>query len=328
MARDSSCKSIDITSVVEEKPEAVNVEALGRKRPDVLLRHGWGLPLSAPCWFRSLWRTSSSEAFRPSCLLSWDLFIFPRLQKTWPSSVITLVAGAFILPCGRLADMFGGYIVFHVGIIWFIAWTIITGFSNSFLMLVFCRAMEGLGAAMFLPAGVSLLGRIYRPGPRKNFIFSLYGAITPIGFFSGIMIGGMSSQVMTWGWYFWIGAMLTTLCCIASLLTSPRDYVDVRKQGVTMDWWGFCTMVPGLTLFIYAITDSRQASEGWASPQIIVCLVLGVLFLGAAIYVEGWKASAPLIPPEIFQVKFMKRMILTLFLTWGVFALYLFFANS
>lgn len=250
----------------------------------------------------------------------------PETAFTWPASVMTLTAGAFILPCGRLADMIGGYAVFHGGLIWFIVWTVATGFSNGFLMLTFLRGMQGIGAAAFLPAGVSLLGRTYRPGPRKNIVFALYGAITPLGFFAGVVIGGMSHMVLTWSWYFWIGAMLTTVCCIGSLLTSPRDYCEARKRGVVMDWWGFCTMVPGLILFIYAITDSRQAKGGWASPQVIVALLLGIAFLAAAVYVEGWKAEKPLVPPAIFKVKYMKRMLLTLFLIWGVFALYLLYA--
>jgi MFS family permease len=249
----------------------------------------------------------------------------PEASKTWPSSVITLMAGAFLFPCGRLADMYGGYLVFHAGIIWFVIWTIITGFSNSFMMLVCCRAMEGIGAAAFLPAGMSLLGRIYRPGPRKNLVFSLYGALSPLGFFIGMVVGGMSQELLTWGWYFWLGAIIIMVCCAGSLLTAPRDYAEARRSGVSMDWLGLCTMVPGLVLLIYAITDSRQL--GWSSPQIIITLVIGLAFLIAAIYIEGWKATSPLIPPAIFKVKSMKRMLATLFLIWGVYAIFLFYAN-
>lgn len=254
-----------------------------------------------------------------------DALDIPEASKTWPSSVITLMAGAFLFPCGRLADMYGGYLVFHAGIIWFVVWTVITGFSNSFMMLVCCRAMEGIGAAAFLPAGMSLLGRIYRPGPRKNLVFSLYGALSPLGFFVGMVVGGMSQELLTWGWYFWLGSIVIMVCCVGSLLTAPRDYAEARKSGVAMDWWGLSTMVPGLVLFIYAVTDSRQL--GWSAPQIIITLVVGPSFLGAAVYVEGWKATSPLIPPAIFKVKSMKRMLVTLFLIWGVYAIFLFYAN-
>ncbi|KPM45310.1 hypothetical protein AK830_g1142 [Neonectria ditissima] len=327
MQRHGISKPVPIAVAVDEIPEELDVEKLGRKRPDV---------------FSSTWTEAVFVGSMLMCLSMADFFIggfqvvlpglidpldIPEASRTWPSSVITLMAGAFLFPFGRLADMYGGYLVFHAGIVWFITWTVITGFSKTFLMLIFCRAMEGLGAAAFLPAGMSLLGRIYRPGPRKNLVFSLYGALSPLGFFLGMMVGGMSQKLLTWGWYFWLGAIVTAVCCVGSLLTAPRDYAEARRSGVGMDWWGLCTMVPGLILVIYAITDSRVASLGWAAPQIIVSLVVGVLFLAAAVYVEGWKASAPLIPPEIFQVKCMKQMLLTLFLTWGVYAIFLFYSN-
>lgn len=251
----------------------------------------------------------------------------PSESQTWPSSVLTLVAGSFLFPLGRLADMYGGYLVFNGGIIWFALWTIIAGFSKNFTMLVLCRGMEGLGAAAFLPAGISLLGRIYRPGPRKNLVFSLYGAVAPLGLFSGIIVGGLSDQLLSWNWFFWIGGMIAAIFSIGSAFTAPRDYAEARKMNVKMDWYGVFTTIPGLMLVIYAITDSSGTPQGWAAPQILVTLSLGICFLIAAIYVEGWVAEAPLIPADIFRVPYMKRMLMCLFLSWGAFSVYLYYSN-
>lgn len=254
------------------------------------------------------------------------LEISPETQ-TWPVSVLTLVAGATLFPLGRVTDMYGGYLVFHGGLLWFTLWTVLGGFSQNFTMLVISRAMEGLGAAAFLPAGISLLGRIYRPGPRKNLVFSLYGAIAPLGFWVGLIFGGMAEDLLEWRWFFWLGGVMSGLFCVGSLLTSPKDYIETRQMGVKMDWWGTCTMVPGLLLFVYAITGSSEAANGWATPQIIVTLSLGLIFLAAAVYVEGWVAEAPLIPADIFRVKYMKRMLVCLFISWGVFSIYLYYSN-
>ncbi|KAJ6447232.1 MFS multidrug transporter [Purpureocillium lavendulum] len=254
-------------------------------------------------------------------------FDIPAASQTWPSSVLTLVAGSFLFPLGRITDMYGGYVVFNIGLIWFSIWVVAAGFAQNFTTLVLCRAMEGLGAAAFLPAGISLLGTIYRPGPRKNLVFALYGATAPLGFFSGIIIGGLAQDLLKWRWYFWIGGIVTALCCVGALLTSPRDYAEARKMNVKMDWWGTCTMIPGLMLTIYSITESSHAQHGWASPEIVSTLVLGLLFLAATVYVEGWVATAPLIPADIFRVKYIKRMLFCLLLSWGVFSVYLFYTN-
>lgn len=100
--------------------------------------------------------------------------------------------------------------MFLAGNAWMAAWSLIGGFSRSYIMLVVCRALQGLGAAAFLPSGISLLGSVYRPGRRKNIVFSLYGGCAPFGFFSGIFIAGVSGQFLSWSWFFWIGCILLT----------------------------------------------------------------------------------------------------------------------
>lgn len=254
-------------------------------------------------------------------------FAIAPASQTWPSSVLTLVAGAFLFPLGRLADMYGGCIVFNCGLAWFCVWVAAAGFSQNFVTLVVCRAMQGLGTAAFLPAGISLLARIYRPGPRKNLVFALYGSIAPLGFFSGIIIGGLSQDLLSWRWYFWLGGILTGVFCVGTVLTSPRDYAEARRSKVQMDWWGTCTTVPGLMFFVYALTESTNAPRGWASPAVATTFSLGVALLAAAVYVEGWVAEAPLIPADIFRIKYMKRMLFCLLLSWGVFSMYLFYTN-
>ncbi|PHH79178.1 hypothetical protein CDD80_5452 [Ophiocordyceps camponoti-rufipedis] len=311
----------------EELPKMIDVERLGRQRP-AEFSSTW---LEVAFVISMLGALSMADfiiggfqVVLPALIKPFDI---PSGSQTWPSSVLTLVAGAFLFPLGRLSDMYGGYFIFNGGLVWFTLWTIAAGFTGSFYLLVLCRAMQGLGAAAFLPAGISLLGRIYRPGPRKNLVFAVYGALAPLGFFLGIIIGGLSQDLLSWRWYFWMGGIITGVCCVGTILTSPRDYASARRMKVRMDWWGVSTMVPGLMLFIYAVTESPNAPKGWASPQIVTTLVLGVLFLIAAVYVEGWVATSPLIPSDIFRVKYMKRMLLCLLLSWGVFSMYSFYSN-
>ncbi|KAL7924537.1 major facilitator superfamily domain-containing protein [Trichoderma austrokoningii] len=311
----------------DELSQTIDVEKLGRQRP-AAFSSAWMEIAFVISILGSLsmadFVISGFQVVLPNLVEPLDI---PLEAQTWPSSVLTLTAGAFLFPLGRLADMYGGYLLFNGGVAWFAAWSVIGGFTRNFIMLVICRAMLGIGAAAFLPAGISLLGRIYRPGPRKNIVFSLYGAIAPLGFFAGIIVGGMAQDLLSWRWFFWLGGILSAVFGVGTILTAPRDYEEARKMNVKMDWWGVFTTVPGLMLLIYALTDSANAPDGWASPRILVTLILGLIFLGAAVYVEGWVAESPLIPADIFRVKCMKRMLLCLFITWGVFNIYLFYAN-
>lgn len=251
----------------------------------------------------------------------------PQASRTWPSSVLTLVVGSFLFPMGRLADMYGGYLVYTAGMAWFIIWTSVSGLAGSFSMLIVCRAMTGLGAAAYLPAGTTMLGRIYRPGPRKNLVFSVYGALGPVGFFGGIVTGGLANDFLSWKWFFWIGGILLSVAYVGVIIMAPKDYAESRGMNIKMDWLGVITMIPGIMLTVFAIQDSSRAPHGWASPRILICLGVGILFLCLAVYVEGWVAEAPLVPSDIFRVKYIKRMLLALAFTCGVSSVYIFYTN-
>lgn len=79
-----------------------------------------------------------------------------------------------------------------------------------------------------------------------------------------------------------------------------------------MDWLGFITIVPGLLLVVFAITDGSHAPKGWATPYIYITFILGVILLCTAIYVEGWIAQLPLLPFDLFAPKYMKPLSLSL----------------
>jgi MFS family permease len=304
------------------------IERLGRERPDVFrsLWHELGFCFSLlGSMFVSEYFISGFNILLPD--LTKDLDI-PLNAQTWPASVFSLVTGALLLPFGRLADMFGGYLVFCVGLGWFLIWSIIAGFSQNYVMLIVCRALQGFGPAAFLPSGIMLLGSIYRPGPRKNLVFSLYGAFAPVGFFTGIFFAGVAAQFIAWGWFFWIGSCILAVVGVVSYLCIPnREQDKIGSKGVKMDWWGTATVVPGLVLVVFALTDGSHAPEGWATPYIPVTFVIGWIFLAAFVYIEGWVADQPLLPGDMFSVKGMKPLALALFFQYGTFGIFLFYAS-
>jgi len=303
------------------------IERLGRERPEVFtsrwMELGFCFALLGSM-FVAEYFISGFNILLPELTTALDI---PSNAQTWPASVFSLVTGAFLLPLGRLADMFGGYIVFCAGLVWFLVWSIIAGFSQNYVMLIVCRALQGFGPAAFLPSGIMLLGSIYRPGPRKNLVFSLYGAFAPVGFFTGIFFAGVSAQVITWGWFFWIGAIILAIVTAVSYFCVPNREEDRPDETIKMDWLGTATVIPGLVLIIFALTDGSHAPKGWATPYIPVTFVIGCVFIAAFVYIEGWVAEQPLLPGDMFEVKGMKPLALALFFQYGTFGIFLFYAS-
>ncbi|KAI9927135.1 hypothetical protein MW887_003518 [Aspergillus wentii] len=122
----------------------------------------------------------------------------PSASSIWPATALSLAVTSTLLIFGRLSDMFGGYILYTGGVAWLMITSIISGLSQTWLMLVVFRALQGLALAALLPSGIMILGRTYRPGPRKNLVFSIYGACAALGFFAGIFFAGVSSQYLSW----------------------------------------------------------------------------------------------------------------------------------
>ena len=250
----------------------------------------------------------------------------PESARTWPAGVINLTTACLLLPFARLADRYGARVVFLLGHVWLLIWSLICGFSQNTTMLIVCRAMQGLGPGAFMPAGLALLARTYRPGPRKNIVFSLYGAFACIGFYLGIFLGAVSAEFLTWRWYFWIGAILCLVLVVSGYFFIPKNLGD-KDPLIRMDWWGVATIVPGLVLVVFALTDGAHAPDGWATPYVYVTLIIGVLFLAGAVYVEGWVSVNPLLPAEMFKTKYIKRLCVAMFCAYGVFGLFLFYAS-
>ncbi len=222
--------------------------------------------------------------------------------------------------------MFGGYAIYISGAGWLTISSILCGVSQSWFMLIICRALQGLGLAAFLPSGVMILGKTYRPGPRKNFVFSLYGACAAMGFFVGIFFSGLCSQYLTWRWYFFIGAILSAITTLSSIFYVPRDYKETRGNGSTMDWPGCALSVAGSVLFVFAIAYSSYAPEKWRTPYIPICLILGVLCIAILTYVEGWVVKNPLLPGDMFRVKYMTPLAIALLFLYGSLGVYLLYA--
>lgn len=313
----------------EEAPESdrARIERLGRERPARFKSFGAEL---AFCYsviasqFMSEYFVSGFNVILPTLIKELSI---PQSTAVWPASAFALVSAAFFLPFGRLADMHGGYPVYLVGLVWFTIWSIIGGFAQNSLMLDFCRALQGLGPAAFLPSGVMLIGTTYRPGPRKNLVFSIYGCAAPLGFFIGVFIAGVTGNFLEFGWYFWIGAMLVSTTIVAAIFAIPNDNEERKAMGIQMDWLGSILIVSGLILVIFAITDASHAPDGWRTPYIYVTLILGTVLLGISLYVEGWVAANPLLPFDLFKVPYLPALFVALFFSDGVLGIFLLYAT-
>lgn len=312
---------------IEESMEA-RIERLGRERPPAFksiwheIAFGFSIYMSQVL---TEYFVSGFTVILPTLITELNI---PQASSVWPATAFSLVIASTLLVFGRLGDMIGGYPVYIAGLAWLAVWSIICGFSTNPLMLDFCRALQGLGSAAFLPTGVMMMASAYRPGPRKNLIFALYGMFAIGGFFIGIFCAGIIGQFTRWSWYFWIGAILAVIAIITTIFSVPNDARERRANDISMDWLGAATIVSGLVLVVFSITESAHAENGWRTPYIPVLFVVGCLSLLAAFYVEGWVAKQPLLPADLFAIPCVTPLLFALLFFYGTLGIVLLYGTQ
>ncbi|KAL5916480.1 hypothetical protein ACKVV1_006117 [Pyricularia oryzae] len=255
-------------------------------------------------------------------------------DMAWYSAAYGLTAGTFVLPSGRLGDLFGHKKMFIIGFLWFGLWSLICGFAERVqaagyqgtVFFCFSRAMQGIGPALLVPNGQAMLGRGYKPGPRKNMVMCLFGAAAPLGFFIGAIMASVFSMHASWPWAFWTMAAVCVALAAISVLVMPDTGVKGLQSGASLwselDGAGMLLGVAGLVLFNFAFNQAPIVS--WNTPYTYFLLVIGLILIGAFIFVET-VVSRPLVP--ISAMKSSTVFVLACTGTgWGCFSIWVFYA--
>lgn len=248
----------------------------------------------------------------------------------WLVAGYSLTVGTFIMLSGRLGDVFGHKRMLTIGFAWFSLWSLVAGLSvySGFTLAVLARVLQGIGPAICLPNALAILGTAYPPGHRKAMVFAFFGAVAPIGGVSG----GLFASLLTltwWPWALWAMALWLAMLAVAAHLAVPklpRKPVHVtgwRPWLRVLDLPGAAVGVSALILFIFAWTQAPI--DGWATPTVLVPLILGLVLFAAFIMVESRLSAVPLLPFDAInaEVAFVLAAVMCGWATFGVWTLYL-----
>ncbi len=233
----------------------------------------------------------------------------------WVITAYALTLAAFTITGGRLGDLFGRKRMFVLGAIIFAIGSTITSFSHSVGMMISGESViEGIGAALMMPATASLLVANYR-GRDRAIAFGIWGGIAAASSAIGPIVGGFLTSTYSWRWAFRINVFVAAILILGSLLISEsRDRTEKRE----LDFLGVILSATGLLAVVYGVIESstygwfkatgtyqffNQSLPGGLSPTPIAIL-LGVLLL----LVFGWwqsrieqRGRTPLVSLRLFK---------------------------
>jgi EmrB/QacA subfamily drug resistance transporter len=221
---------------------------------------------------------------------------FSQASLQWVISAYAIVFGGFLLLGGRLADVLGRRRMFVAGLVVFTLGSALCGLAWSEGSLVAFRALQGLGGALFAPAGLSLLMTIFREGRDRNTALGIWGAASGSGAAVGVLLGGVLTSYLSWPWVFFINVPVG----IAIVVLAPRYLSGQRTTQPErhFDFAGATSITASLMVLVYALTQATQ--DGWGSATTIALLAASALLAGVFVVVEH-RATAPLLPFRVFR---------------------------
>src|SRR5712675_3270146 len=223
---------------------------------------------------------------------------FPESDLQWVVTAYALTFGGFLLLGGRAADLLGRRRIFMTGLVIFAAASLGCALATTDTFLIIMRGIQGLGAAVVLPAALSIVMNMFPEGAERNKALGAWGAIAGSGATVGLIAGGLLTRYAGWQYIFFINVPIGA----AALLLAPRVVPESRLATARRryDPFGAVTVTGGLSLLVYAISTAPQA--GWGTARTVTLLAVSAALLAAFVVIET-RVEAPLMPLRIFRLK-------------------------
>jgi EmrB/QacA subfamily drug resistance transporter len=179
----------------------------------------------------------------------------------WVISGYSLIFASLLISFGRLGDIIGRRKLFFAGAALFAVGSLIASLSQSVLQL-FCgeSLLEGIGAAMMLPATLSILSATFR-GRERAVAFAVWGSVAGGAGALGPWIGGILTTDYSWRWAFRVNVVIAPLAIIAGIFF-VHESKDERAKG--LDPPGVVAVTVGLLALVFGIIEA--ARYGWWKP--------------------------------------------------------------
>ncbi|MBO0730159.1 MAG: MFS transporter [Acidimicrobiaceae bacterium] len=215
----------------------------------------------------------------------------------WVLSAYLLTYGGFLLLGGRMADLLGRRRVLVTGITLFGSASLLGGLSPTSGVLVGARLAQGVGAAMMLPAALSILTTTFNEGTDRIKAISTWGAVAALASAVGVFLGGVLSSTLGWRWVMFVNLPVCVLDLFAAFrLVSPERRHAPLKH---FDTRGAALMTGGMLLLVYTLV--RAPEVGWNDWRTIGGLAASAVLLGAFVRNE-LRHPNPIAPLSIFRI--------------------------
>jgi len=223
---------------------------------------------------------------------------FSEASLPWVISAYALTFAGFLLVGGRAADLLGRRKVLAGGFATFGVFTLVDALATSPGMLIAARGLQGIGAAITIPAALGILTNTFGAGAERSRAVAAFAAAGAVGFACGLILGGVVTDALGWRWVFGLTVPPVALLCALTFVLLPPDPAGGHEDG-GIDLPGALTATLGLLGLVFALTNAAEA--GWSAPSTLVALVAAIALLALFLRLQA-RVREPLMPLAIWSL--------------------------
>jgi len=223
---------------------------------------------------------------------------FPESDLQWVVTAYALTFGGFMLLGGRAADLLGRRRLFITGLMIFTGASLACALADGETFLIVMRGIQGLGAAVVLPAALSIVMNMFGEGAERNKALGLWGGIGASGATVGLLAGGALTRYVGWQYIFYLNVAVGAVVLLSARRVVPES--KLRGARRRYDPLGAITVTGALVSLVYAL--SRAPDVGWTTPRTLALLAASAALLVGFLVLEA-RAEAPLLPLRLFRLK-------------------------
>ncbi len=161
----------------------------------------------------------------------------------------------FLLPAGRLGDIYGRKKIFTIGIIVFTAGTISISLAFTIKSFIVFRFIQGFGGAMISGTSVAILSSIFPPAKRGQALGIIVGCVY-LGLSLGPVLSGFMITYLGWRWIFYLGVLVELFCLALTILKLKGEWAEAR--GERFDFVGTLLYIFSLFFLIFGTLNQKE----------------------------------------------------------------------
>jgi EmrB/QacA subfamily drug resistance transporter len=231
----------------------------------------------------------------------------------WIVNAYLLFLGSLVLVGGSMGDKLGRRTVFVAGIGVFTLASAACGLAPNAGSLIAGRALQGIGAALFVPSSLAIIGALFE-GEERGRAIGTWAGVGAITSAVGPVAGGLLVDAWSWRAIFFLNVPLAAVTIALSSWSVPNSHKpDAPEQ---LDWSGAMSAAVGLAALTYGLTQA--SARGFAHPLVLCAIGAGVLVLAAFVMIEA-NSRDPMMPLDVFRSRdFTGANLVTLLLYFGL----------